>query len=179
MQHRDIIHANRVYVVSHLDQKFYNFVWTDHTGHRQTFRVFVRYSNHCYSRSCGRHALRRDDTIIEEHPELRVFCLERYGESFRLVDIVAEIITKPTTSVAQTDKGNYHVYSLSAADGSPGRYCIFFRLKNADVQPVDGSAHFLDLHIESAYLKDIRVGVRARMPFGKLASSVRARMRRT
>jgi len=161
----------QLYSLSHLAQRSYSFDWTvDNVT--TTYTAWVRYSNHCYSESVGIGVLTADDVVVSKNP-LRTFCPIRFGETPRLVGLVADMMAKPTTRVARTSKGNYSVYQLYVKDGEQNRYCVFFTVKPSLSQPGVGHEYFLDVHIESAYLKDQRVGTVSQSPLGKIAHLAR------
>ncbi|WP_156379799.1 MULTISPECIES: hypothetical protein [unclassified Rhizobium] len=177
MPHETIFYRNTINDLSHLDQRSYDFSWTEPDYPPFQFKVWVRYSPHCYSRQVDPDEAGPDDVLVYDPHHTRVFCPERYIETPRLVEIINSVMSKPTTRVSTTTKGNQHVFQLFIRNGSSQRYCVFFSLKNSDVQPIDGSSHYLDAHIESAYVKDERVGVVTSMPFGRLAHHTKKNIR--
>lgn len=168
MTHKDLIHKGITYKFDHLIQSTHSFVWAGPTGDEENYQAWVRYSSHCYSEAIAADDLTSDDLVVEQTP-LRVFCPIRFAETTRLVEIVGAMLARPTTRVSLTNVGNCHVYQLFVRDGAQNRYCIFFNVKMSKVQPVDGACIYLDFHIESAYIKDHRVGVVRACPLGTVA----------
>ncbi len=171
MQHQGFKHCGKDIDLSHLNQVSEDFNWIDKELGEQRYRFWVRYSNHCYSRSLGEgETLQKVDHIIENEP-LRVFCPERYGMTNNLVPMINGLFAKPTTKVSLTHDFNWTVFQLylSPEGGGQNRYCAFFRVKNSTIQPEDGNLHFLDMHIESAYIRTNMVETRRSCPFGHVA----------
>jgi len=178
MQHQSLRQNGTLVDLSHLRQTIACFDWTGPTG-RETYRVRLRYSTHCYSRELAEgETLGEDACLIETSPRPRVYCPERYGQTGRLVTMIRGLFEKPTSKVSLTHERNWTTYSLYQPLGGGGqnRYCAFFRIRNAALQTEDQGPHSLDMYVESAYVRTDMVRTLRSCPFGLVAHMTRHRI---
>lgn len=176
MQHENFHYREELIDLSHLSQTSADFQWTGQDGTLRTYRVWIRYSNHTYSRELGVDETQATDAyVVDSSPKLRVFCPERYGQTHRLVGMMNGLFEKPTTRVALTHDKNWTTFQLylPPQGETQHRYCAFFRVKNSVAQPEDGGMHFLDMHVESAYVRTNMVQTVRACPFGHVAYMTR------
>ena len=169
--HLDSIrHRDHVYDASHLNQVIKQFDWRDCDKQNMSFSVRVRYSNHCYSKTCERPS--DEDFVVSQN---RIFCPHRHSLSQVLPAVIGGIIEKPTTSIGVTyESKNHHVYRIApTVPLEPGeRYAIFFSLKASNADDPSRAVRMLDLFVESAYPRTNRVDIDRNLPFGKLAEQL-------
>ena len=171
MQHENFHYNGTLIDLSLLSQTSADFDWTSPIG-KQTYRVWLRYSNHCYSRELEDGEARPEDAyVVETTPKLRIYCAERYGHTERLVGMMGTLFEKPTSKVSLTYDRNWATFQLylPPQGGEQNRYCAFFRVKNSSEQPEDPTLHFLDMHVESAYVRTNMVQTVRSCPFGMVA----------
>ncbi|WP_187971252.1 hypothetical protein [Aquibium microcysteis] len=164
--------------LSHLRQTTTDFDWRSPTG-KQTYRVWLRYSTHCYSRELGEgETLGESDHVVETHPRLRVYCPERYGQTGRLVIMIRGLFEKPTSKVSLTRERNWTTFTFyeHSEGGGQHRYCAFFRIRNSARQLEDPSLHSLEMYVESAYVRSDMVRTLRSCPFGLVAHMTRYRI---
>lgn len=85
--------------------------------------------------------------------------------------MMGALFDKPTSKVSLTYDRNWTTFQLYLPPhgGEQHRYCAFFRVKNSAEQPEDPSLHFLDMHVESAYVRTNMVQTVRSCPFGMVA----------
>ncbi|ESZ12402.1 hypothetical protein X735_22510 [Mesorhizobium sp. L2C085B000] len=137
-----ITHREEKLALEHLSQSFGEFDWTPKGGEKTKFKVSIRYSNHCYSRSLEDGKVQAEDDVVVEVLPLRLFCRQRYDHTPKLCEMIKGLFIKPSTTVSLTYESNWTIYQLYAkpAEGAQYRYCVFFRVRRTDVHDmVDGS----------------------------------------
>lgn len=172
MQHQDFQYQGQTIALGHLQQSSADFEWVSKDGVKHIYRVWLRYSNHCYSRELDPDEEQEQDAyVVETEPRLRVYCPVRYSLTPQLVGMMGNLFLKPTSRVSLTMEANWTTYQLYLPHegGTQQRYCAFFRIRNSSVQPVDGSYHSLDMHVESAYVRSNMVKTERHCPFGQVA----------
>lgn len=172
MQHENFQYRGEVINLSHLGQSSADFNWTGQNKTEHTYRVWLRYSCHCYSRELDEGENQAADAhLVEAAPKVRVYCPDRYAQTQRLAGMMAGLFAKPTSRVALTHDANWTTFQLyaPAEGGAQQRYCAFFRVKNSANQPEDQNLHFLDMHVESAYVRTNMVQTVRSCPFGQVA----------
>lgn len=113
------------------------------TKHRPDGVVIgVRFSNHCFSDKF--HATRHstEATVVWDRQQRRVFSHSRYGQSFRLRDIIEGL---PTADVFYTPEANFVRIVSAGAEGTL-EYRVYFRVKKDPGEECD-----VKLFVESAY----------------------------
>jgi hypothetical protein len=171
MQHENFHYNGALIDLSHLGQTSADFNWNSPIG-KQTYRVWLRYSNHCYSRELDNGEAQPEDAyVVETAPKLRVYCPDRCSHTERLVGMMGALFEKPTSKVSLTHDKNWTTFQLylPPEGGGQHRYCAFFRVKNSAEQPEDPTLHFLDMHVESAYVRTNMVRTVRSCPFGMVA----------
>lgn len=132
----------------------------------------LRYSNHCYSRELDHGEAQSEDAyVVETAPKLRGYCPDRYGHTERLFGMMGGLFEKPTSKVLLTHNKNWTTFQLylPPEGGGQHRYCAFFGVKNSAEQPKDPTLHFLDMHVESGYVRTNMVQTARSCPFGMVA----------
>jgi hypothetical protein len=171
MQHNNFQYNGTLIDLSHLAQTSSDFNWTSKMGN-QAFRVRLRYSNHCYSRELEDGEVQSENAyVVETAPKVRVFCPDRYGHTVKLVSLMGTLFEKPTSKVSLTYDKNWTIFELYQPPerGGQQRYCAFFRVKNSAMQPEDPILHFLEVYVESAYVRTNMVKIRRSCTFGMVA----------
>lgn len=179
MNHPDkLTYRNVEYSLSHLQKHTGSFSWIGKDKGKSDYLVRLSFSDHCYSEEIknGRN-VKEDDLIINTLPT-RVFCPIRHRESPVLVGMMKGLIEKPTSRIALTAKttggnSNWKIYKLYTRldDGGPGRYTVFFSIRRRSKYLTEG-ARWIDVYVESAYLKDKKVPVVTNLPFGQVSEMV-------
>lgn len=167
-----ITHREEKLALEHLSQSFGEFEWTPKGGEKTKFKVSVRYSNHCYSRSLGDGEVQAEDDVVVEQSPLRLFCRQRYDHTPKLCEMINGLFAKPGTTVSLTYEPNWTIYQLYAkpAEGAQYRYCVFFRVRRTDVDAMVDGSYPLDMYVESGYVRTNMVDVRKKVPFGTVAA---------
>lgn len=164
-----ICHRDVDYNLQHLQQIFGDFEWEDR-GDRYRFNTRIRFGNHCYSRELAVDEVQHKGDFVVPDKQLRVFCPDRYQQTHVLNQVFANLLVKPTTRVAMTHEKNYTIFKLYAVVGAQQEtYRMFFNVKPGKPALLADGSHQLDVFVESAYLKENRVGIRRHLPFGNAA----------
>lgn len=172
MQHENFYYKEDPVDLSHLQQTSADFTWLGKNSVTHTYRVWLRYSCHAYSRNLDiGEEVGEDDYIVETTPKLRIYCPKRYSQTQRLVAMMGGLFEKPTSRVALTHDNNWTTFQLylPAGGGAQHRYCAFFTVKNSRQQPDDPELHFLEMHVESGYIKESIVKTVRGCTFGEVA----------
>jgi len=172
MQHENFTYKNKLIELDHLQQKSADFVWTGDDGLSITYRIWLRYSCHPYSRELHKDEAVDDEAyVVEKNPTVRIFCPERYDQTKRLVEMMSGLLAKPTSRVSLTHENNWTTFQLYLPPEGKRqhRYCAFFRVKNSLHQPSDLALHFLDMHVESGYIRENIVSTVRACTFGNVA----------
>ncbi|ESX29445.1 hypothetical protein X765_13580 [Mesorhizobium sp. LSHC440B00] len=167
-----ITHREEKLALEHLSQSFGEFDWAPKGGEKTKFKVSIRYSNHCYSRSLEDGEVQAEDDVVVEVLPLRLFCRQRYDHTPKLCEMIKGLFIKPSTTVSLTYESNWTIYQLYAkpAEGAQYRYCVFFRVKRTDVHGMVDGSYPLDMYVESGYVRTNIVNVRKKVPFGTVAA---------
>jgi hypothetical protein len=86
--------------------------------------LHMGFAMHCFTRA--KSASDPNSIIYQDDREVRAFCFERYGLSFRLPEIARSLSTRHC-QFAKSD--NYVVVDNVGLDGVPKKYGVFFNLK--------------------------------------------------
>ncbi len=168
MQHPDkIIHMGTEYSLTHLKEFVDFFDWKLSDGRHVTFRMAVRFADHCYTDE--RLPLVDGCYTVPGKRKPRVFCTDRHVRSFQVPAIVRGLFSKPAQTISMTMENNWATFCLQMKPAIPRgkRYYVFFRVQflggDPNIDPLP-----MDLYIESAYVKDVQVRFRRLAPFGRI-----------
>ncbi|MES0197014.1 hypothetical protein [Mesorhizobium sp. M0011] len=154
------------YPLKHLWQRDDSFDWRTANGKAIGVDIVTTYSDHCYTDSGLPHV--EGCYSIGTAEKRRVFCPDRHARSTQLPMMINALASKPAATVSLTHRRNWMSFQLKTNPAlvAGQRYYMFFNLASGGISA--SGRHVVRLHVESAYAKDVRIGVRRNAPFGRL-----------
>ncbi len=127
VQHPDkIIHMGTEYSLTHLKEFVDFFDWKLSDGRHVTFRMAVRFADHCYTDE--RLPLVDGCYTVPGKRKPRVFCTDRHVRSFQVPAIVRGLFSKPAQTISMTMENNWATFCLQMKPAIPaesGTMCSF------------------------------------------------------
>lgn len=156
----------------HLKPHWMNFEWIGKDKKKLPVAVFVRYSSHCYS--VGAVEAEIDPAlVINDGHKKREFCIDRYGLSLQLPNVIGDLAASPIIKVHQTNERNW-TFSKTLSISKTEDYHVFFRVNKTVQAPGQSAAQpgSVDLFVESAYLAKKRNLIRQTLMFGRVVEKL-------
>nr|WP_176454076.1 hypothetical protein [Erwinia piriflorinigrans] len=142
-------HQGQSYLLAHLNDLEITFVQGATASQpERSYSFVVSFGLHCFTRGANP---RNDENLSDfssfhysDHRETRIFCFERYRQSFLLPRIAKEISQRKCFN---TGKGNFFTIEIVDLEGISREYEVYFKVSRE-------SRGKLRLHIISAYIRD-------------------------
>ena len=115
----------------------------------RSYRVWVEFGHHCFTRSI---VDADPDELIYPEPwqDQRTFDVDRWQLSKALPDLIRDLMNR---EVRHTNHGNFLTISITALDGTPVEYEVYFKVSKTGKK--------LYLFVSSAFPRDpARIGAR-------------------
>jgi hypothetical protein len=126
MQWRSAVVGKATFDLGHLWPFEFVFEVAEKAGKRgQSYRLFVEFGMHCFTRGIKREERYGGDRVYRDSREERLFDEEQYNLSFRLPDIIRTIGTR---RCFHTGHGNFFTIELMDSDGNRREYSIYFKV---------------------------------------------------